>query len=479
MRTVLAVARATVRLLKHHLSICMGGRGVAGAVCCFGVAVLAVINGFAYQLMATEVPDLYSATYDAVIGSERIAAARSALPMSSALMSALFALSFVSIMPRSSPLVTAARLQGGATISVALGEFLPVVMGAYGVGLSACGGVMMFLARSSGEGGWVSIGLAAFVTAMIGLVVACHQLLTAAFACAMDEHVSATLSATVVFFIAAMVAADLVGQTLAGQVGYLGYVWGFIWRADLPSTPWSVIKTMSVSLLFASMAFGARVCVVRPPLGRRHRRLVPSVMLGPSASWWNGVIRQVALCLRHSVCQAGILVSACLVGMLVAASGARLLPADLVLLAIAMIQASLLETAFGRQRPYAWLNAAAGLDCSTGMLQAWFGGVIVALPGYVIPLGMLISHLSEPVWTHVLLFVALTMVCYFAGVVVPYDERVPVGIIATSMVAIGLESAVLFAVSRMPGPVWSAGVICALMVLGMWGAWWLTEQRSS
>jgi hypothetical protein len=254
-----------------------------------------------------------------------------------------------------------------------------------------------------------------------------------------------------------------------------------LWAGErMPTTASAALVVLAV-LAVALAADLAAVALAAPrETLQRVRRLIPLPRLGPGMAAFT--LREVVLSVRHPVGQLGWLLAGLLATAMVVLVRVGNAPPGVALVAFPLLFSTLSETAYGRSAPWSWVYRSAGLSYSRQAIGQWLGA---ALPSLVVCLGLLAAVVPAPAeFARAapqlgVAAISLSSVAYLCGTAVPYSSGATAGMMLTSVVTLGAETAVLYLASLagQPGSVPAMVLEAAAGVVAVLGTIAIARKR--
>jgi hypothetical protein len=162
------------------------------------------------------------------------------------------------------------------------------------------------------------------------------------------------------------------------------------------------------------------------------------------------------------------------------------IPVAIALTAFAMLFSAGAETAYGRSAAWRWVRRLGGGRSSRLVIEQYLGSLVVALLGALVASSTLvlarldgIGSVLGALGSTAVLVASLCAIAYLAGVALPFDDGVPTAVVGTSVLALALESIVLWVGSLVarPGTVGAAAYDVAVAALALGVAIAVVDRR--
>jgi hypothetical protein len=431
----------------------------------------------------------FSAAFDAdVTEVPTLRQARAALVFAQLMIAPVIALGLVVLTPAVPKTRPAARIAGASRAAVAVGEAAPLLVAVtIVVAVGGTGPAWFFAEHQEHQvAGFITLTATAvgFGLAAVALV----TFVVTGVRVANGSVVLARLTSILVAFSAVgAVLGDLLSATASARSSWIGSVALHLWGADPDSLDAS---TAVRGTLLAALTIGAVLVgkVLEPDSGAfpHHARLFSLRSLGAPSRLVNGVARETVLLLRHPVGQTTTAAATVLAVLLVLGARNGMVPSGVAISLSAMLFSANAETAYGRSAPTSWVRRLAGLGPTRIVLEQYLGVVVAGALLVLISSTVIADHASTTpammlvtVTSGIALFAMLSAIAYLAGVLLPYDEAAPTAVIATSLVTLTLEAAVLWLTSMIadPGAVLASAVHLVVGALVLIVAQRVVRQR--
>jgi hypothetical protein len=450
---VRAIARASTRVLIAHLTAILGSRR---AVALAGLASIAVLIGLNALVYSFSEANLGGILHSGTPHSAAVASARLVLAQSPGLVAASVGLVLLMFLPAESNVSLSARIAGASRSSLAVGEFLPMLVAIAVVSSGTAVGSVLFVAQGTSSPVVTFVGLEGMVLVDVLAVLAVNQVLTGLCrVCGFPESVARIAGLLASAALIATVLANLLESVINTRESWMTALNRAMWGTDLPSDLRGDAVTGVIALTLLGVVF---VTVSVAPVTQSlisAGRLFSLPLVGHPGRFVNFAVREFVVAVRHPVSQLGIVGAVVLASLLVIGSRAGLVPLALLVPSLAALFSTGVESAFGRSRPWMWVGRLGRMSPSRRALAQILGS---AAPGTVLLIIALViaapqESLSTLVIPHALVQLGVfSTVAYLSGVVIPYDRSAPLGMLLTSAVALLIDG-VLFWVSStvLPG----------------------------
>ena len=477
MSATLAVAVASTRSLRNHLRRTFGSVVGARLAILGGLVIVVGLNALVYAF--------YDQNFAGVFGahaSAAIAQVRGGLVQTQLISTAAVALMLVVFGPTGSGLTIGARIAGARPRQIAIGEYLPTTGGLCIASAAVGAGPAWFEAQEQPVPAltFVTLLLSGIAFAVAALVV-CH-----AFAAVANLLGVAGVTARLVGIVGGfagvgVLLVDVLVSLADHRGGAVEAVLHLLWGGErMPVDAVAALVVAAVVAVGLAVDLAAVALAAPRETLQRSRRLIPLPRLGSGMAAF--VLREVVLSVRHPVGQLGWLLAALLAAAMIALVRLGNAPPGAALLAFPMLFSTLSETAYGRSAPWGWVYRSSGLTYSRQVIGQWLGA---ALPSLVVCLGLLATVASGPADLArgapqvAVAAVSLASVAYFCGTAVPYSSSATAGMMLTSVVTLGAESAMLYVASLAgpPGSVPALLLETALGVAAVLGAVGIARKR--
>jgi hypothetical protein len=473
----LAVSRASALVLRRHVVRSVGGHGPAVVIGSLALVMTLAMNFLLFQFYDTH----FSAAFDPDLAPlPRLRQARSALVFAQLMTAPVIALGLVMLTPAVPRTRPAARIAGASRGAVVVGESAPLL-----------GAVALVVAVSGIGPTWFFAGhqhhqVATFITmtttaVALGLAaVALSTFVIAGVRAANGSVVLARLTSVLLAFsVFGAALGELLNATAHGRASLVGSVVLHLWDADVDGLNASTAVRGTVLAVLAVTAVMIGKLLERDGGAfPHHPKLFALRSIGAPSRLVNGVARETLLLLRHPVGQTTTAAATVLAVLLLLGTRSGMIPPPVAISISAMLFSANAETAFGRSAPTSWVRRLAGTRPMRIVLEQYLGvlapgAVLVLASSTAIALGGPGTVASVPITvaSAMTLFAMLSAIAYLAGVLLPYDEAAPTAAVATSLVTLALEAAVLWLSSLVadPGAVLTSAVhvVIGLLVLSI------------
>ena len=458
MSATAAIAVASTRSLRNHLRRTFGGAAGARLAILAGLAVVVALNALLYAF--------YSQNFAGVFGahaSPQIAQVRGGLVQTQLVTTAAIALMLVVFAPTGSGLSVGARIAGARPRQIAIGEYAPTTGGLCIAATAAGAGPAWFEAQQQPAPllTFITLLLSGVAFAIAALVV-CHTFAAVANVVGVAGATARLVGIVGGFVGVGLLLIDVLVSLAEHRSGAVDAVVRLLWGGErMPTDARAALIVLAVVAVGLLADLGAVALGAPRETLERARRLVPLPRLGSGIAAFT--LREVVLSLRHPVGQLGWLLAALLAVAMVALVRLGNAPPGAALIAFPLLFSTLSETAYGRSAPWGWVYRSCGLSYSRQVIGQWLGA---ALPSLLVCLGLLTAVVTGPADfvraapQLAVAAVSLASVAYVCGTVVPYSSGATAGMMLTSVLTLGAESAILYLAS-LAGP---AGSIPAMLV---------------
>lgn len=474
MRATTAVAMTTALVLRRHLAQSVGGRVAASSLVSLVVVAAVVYNVFAFQFLTRFLPaDLPESS---LISGVVLIDALTAAQLTSAGGIAVLVLVLA---PAQSELRIAAQVLSARRTPSRIGESLPfVALMVLGSSMSTVG-PSLYLTAVIDEGPLslvILLGVNVGTAVAIALVAESVRLLTArARLTDTMSHLAAVLAAVAVVAVAVYDSTAAARQNRPPATA----VWVDLLTA-LRGVDGSVTAAAAVVVAVGGLIAGVlavRLAQPAEPLSHPHALLSLRRVL-PAGAGWLG--REFVMAVRQPLAQISTVVSAVGIVLIGLAIRSGVVPLEVAAVGAGMLAAAPLELGWARTAPWVWMyrKDRAGARCIvaaqlvTGTMSALLLSVLLYIAAGVVPSATALVHHSTVV-------AAAAAIAYLAGVLVPASASMPAAVVVTSTLAVGTESALIWAASQVDdaAPGLSSVVLAAAAVFAAGAAVLRISQR--
>jgi hypothetical protein len=454
----LAVSRASALVLRRHVVRSVGGHGPATVAGSLALVMTVAMNILLFRFYDAH----FGAAFDPDVAAlPRLRQARSALVFAQLMTAPVIALGLVMLTPAVPRTRPAARIAGASRAAVAVGESVPL-LGAVTLVVAAAGvGPTWFFASHQHH------QVATFITmtttaAALGLAaVALSTFIVAGVRAANGSVVLARLTSVMLAFsVFGAALGDLLNATTHGRSSLVGSVVLHLWDADVDRLDASTaVRATLLAVVAVTAVLIGKLLDRDGGAFPHHPKLFGLRSIGSPGRLINGVARETLLLLRHPVGQTTTAAATVLAVLLLLGTRSGMVPPPIAISISAMLFSANAETAFGRSAPTSWVRRLSGTRPMRIVLEQYLG---VLAPGAVLALATstavalagpgTAASVTVTVASAMTLFAMLSAIAYLAGVLLPYDDAAPTAAVATSLVALALEAAVLWLSSSIADP---------------------------
>lgn len=476
------IFRATVQSTRTSLRSAVGGGWAVAGILVLGAAIALGTNVVVFRTLHQMAGALVEPS-SALPQAQREALLSNMLS-SVMLLGAIIALVFGALIPHRSNVSLAARVGGASRFSIGVSEMLAQYLVAVTTILSTQAGIVAFVSLATHvpiiTGGATVLAALTFAALALSLK-ACLRLVM--WFIGLGDELSNLASLLLALSVVLTLLGDLLMSAFDGRTSSIRWVLDVLWLGEtVPSTVGALLTASSILILTlaGSTVLGAwgsnRVAFAHT------RALLPSVPAGNPGRIAAFAKREMLLALRQPVSQISYICLLLLIAAMVVAARVGWLPLGPSSYLFAFLCALGGELAYGRTQAFHWIYRSASYPIRVVLLVKF--GAILVVQAFVLVVSLTaaspIAALASTLPRAVLLFVSLSAITFFCGVLVPISEAAPYSMIGTTILVLGLDIGLVLVDSTI-GEVHLVAVplhLCAVAA-ALWGAIAIAERRAS
>ena len=483
MRTAaLPIFRATIRSTRTSLRSALGGGWVVSGMLVLGAAIALGLNVVVFRTLhqmagalVEPSPSLPQAQREGLLAN---------MLSSVMLLGAIIAVVFGTLIPHRSNVTLIARVAGASRFAIGMSDMLAQYLVAVATILSTQAGIVAFVSLAMPAPIVTGSAIASAALTFAALALSLKAVLRLVMQLiGLGDELSNLASLLFALTSVLILLGDLLMSAFDGRMSCIRRVLDVLWLGEtVPRTAWALLAAWPIMILtlIGSIVLGAwgsnRVAFAHT------RALLPSGQAGSPGRIVAFAKRELLLAVRQPVSQISYICLLLLIAAMVVAARVDWLPLGPSSYLFAFLCALGGELAYGRTQAFHWIYRSASYPVRV-ILLVKFGAILAVQASVLIlslaaasPIGAVASLLPRVV----LLFVSLSAITFFCGVVVPISEAAPYSMIGTTILVLGLDIGLVLVDSTI-GDAHLAAVPLHLCVIvaGLWGAIAIADRRAS